>query len=205
MLRERGLQQRGGLKGEVVARLAEPTPDNDDEMMPPAAAAAVGDASRAATRKAARATLERERCDRIKSNQGNLKPKIEKLFAVRPHHTKRRAAGGGAADDAGGAGDRDDNAEPLKITAAWLERAQTLQDVLDYLKEKGEREYPPPQVLSVDEKRENKSKSHEWKHALKKKRDVEKKARQRGHEKIMGEGLQQVADMLEAEAAAAEG
>ena len=122
-----------------------------------------------------------------------------------PHLTEQRAAGGVAADDTGGAGDRDDNAEPLKITAAWLETMQTLRDVLDYLKEKGDREYPPPQRLSVHEKRQNKAKTHEWKHAFKKSKGVEAKARQRGCEKVLREGLQQVADMLEAEAAAAEG
>ena len=141
----------------------------------------------------------------VKNDEENLKIKIEKLFAVRPHLTERRAACGSAADDAGGAGDRGDNAEPLQITAAWLETKQALQDVLDYLKEKGEREYPPPQELSVQEKRENKSKTHEWKHALKKRQDVKKKTRKRGRKKVLGEGLKQVADMLEAKAAAAEG
>jgi hypothetical protein len=122
-----------------------------------------------------------------------------------PHVIEQRAAGGVAADDTGGAGDRDDNAEPLQITAAWLETKQALQDVLGYLKEKGDREYPPPQELSVQEKRENKSKTHEWKHALKKRQGVKKKTRKRGRKKVLGEGLKQVADMLEAKAAAAEG
>ena len=198
MLRERGLQQRGGLQGELVARFAEHTPDNDDGMMSPADAAAA--ASRAAACSAVRATQLKVTNDKIKNDEENLKIKIGELFAVRKARKDWDDAGG-----AGGAGDRDDNAEPLEITAAWLETKQTLQDVLDYLKKKGDREYPPPQGLSVQEKRENKAKTHEWKHALKKRRDVENKARQRGREKVLGEGLQQVADMLEAEAAAAEG
>ena len=122
-----------------------------------------------------------------------------------PHLTEQRAAGGVAADDTGGAGDRDDKAEPLEITAAELETKKTLKDVLDYLKEKGDREYPPPQKLPVHEKRENKAKTREWRHALKKSRGVVNQALQRGRKKVLGEGLQQVADMLEAEAAAAEG
>ena len=128
MLRERGLE-RGGPKGELVARLAEHTPDNDDEMMPPADAAA--GASRAAALNAAAESRWVAKRDKTKNDEENLKTKIGKLLAVRPHLTERRAAGGGAADDAGGAGDRDDNAEPFEITAAWLETKQTLQGVLD--------------------------------------------------------------------------
>ena len=76
MLRERGLQ-RGGLKGELVARLA----DNDDEMMPPADAAA--GASRAAARNAAEASRTAAYKDKTKDIEKNLKIKIEELFAAR--------------------------------------------------------------------------------------------------------------------------
>ena len=80
MLRERGLQ-RGGLKGELVARLAEHTPDNDDEMVTPADAAA--GASRAAARNAANATRTAANHDKTKDIEKNLKIKIEELFAAR--------------------------------------------------------------------------------------------------------------------------
>ena len=122
-----------------------------------------------------------------------------------PHVIEQRAAGGVAADDTGGAGDRDDNADPLKITAAELETMKALQDVLDYLKEKGERIYPTPQKITVNEKRENSKRPDGWKNGLKHQRNIEKNRRQRGRTNTRLEGLQQVADMLAAEAAAAEG
>ena len=122
-----------------------------------------------------------------------------------PHVIEQRAAGEVAADDTGGAGDRDDNAEPLKITAAELETKKTLQDVLDYLKEKGERVYPPPQKITVHEKREYHNRPDEWKNDLMKRRNTENARRQRGRTNVRLEGLQQVADMLAANAAAAEG
>ena len=122
-----------------------------------------------------------------------------------PHVIEQRAAGGVAAAGAGVECDRDDNAEPLETTAAELETKKTLQDVLDYLKEKGERVYPPPQKITVDEKREYHNRSDEWKNDLMKRRNTENARRQRGRTNVRLEGLQQVADMLAADAAAAEG
>ena len=129
------------------------------------------------------------------------------MICARPHLTEleRRAAGGVAAAGAGVECDRDDNAEPLEITAAELETKKTLQDVLDYLKEKGERVYPTPQGITVLEKRENHKMPAERKNDLKKRRNTENARRQRGRTNVRLEGLQQVADMLAADAAAAEG
>jgi len=122
-----------------------------------------------------------------------------------PHLTEQRAAGGVAADDTGGAGDRDDKAEPLEITAAELETKKTLEDVLDYLKEKGERDYPTPQELTLGEKRENRLMPATMKNDLWNRRNAESARRQRGRTNVRRRGLQQVADMLAAQAAAAEG
>ena len=80
MLRERGLK-RGGLKGELVARLVEHTPDNDDEMVTPADAAA--GASRAAARNAAAASRAAACRDKTKNSEKNLQIKIENLLATR--------------------------------------------------------------------------------------------------------------------------
>ena len=119
---------------------------------------------------------------------------------------ERRAAGGVAAAGAGVECDRDDNAEPLEITAAELETKKTLQDVLDYLKEKGERDYPAPQKLTLGEKRENRREmTATMKNDLRNRRNAENARRQRGRTNVRRRGLQQVADMLAAQAAAAEG
>ena len=118
---------------------------------------------------------------------------------------ERRAAGGVAAAGAGVECDRDDNAEPLEITAAELETKKTLQDVLDYLKEKGDRDNPSPQKLTVHEKRENHNMPAERKNDLKNRRNAENACRQRGRTNVRRRGLQQVAEMLAAQAAAAAG
>ena len=129
------------------------------------------------------------------------------MICARPHLTEleRRAAGGVAAAGAGVECDRDDNAEPLEITAAELETKKTLQDVLDYLKEKGERDYPPPQKLTLLEKKENHNMPAAGKYDLTNRRNAENACRQRGRTSVRRRGLQQVAEMLAAQAAAAAG
>ena len=122
-----------------------------------------------------------------------------------PHLTEQRAAGGVAADDTDGAGDRDDKAEPLEITAAELETKKTLDDVLTYLKEKGERDYPPPQKLTLLERKENHNMPAAGKYDLTNRRNAENACRQRGRTNVRRRGLQQVAEMLAAQAAAAAG
>ena len=129
------------------------------------------------------------------------------MICARPHLTEleRRAAGGVAAAGAGVECDRDDNAEPLEITAAELETKKTLEDVLDYLKEKGERDYPTPQELTLGEKKENSEMTATMKNDLYNRRNAENARRQRGRTNVRRRGLQQVAEMLAAQAAAAAG
>jgi len=77
--------------------------------------------------------------------------------------------------------------------------------VLDYLKKKGERDYPAPQKLTLGEKRENREMTATMKNDLRNRRSAENSRRQRGRTNVRRRGLQQVADMLAAQAAAAEG
>ena len=80
MLRERKIKV-GGTKGELVERLAEHMPVDDDEMVTPADAAA--GASHAAALNAVESSRSAANRDTTKNNTTKLEIKIEKLLATR--------------------------------------------------------------------------------------------------------------------------
>ena len=83
MLRERKIKV-GGNKGELVERLAEHMPVDDDEMVTPAdAAAGASHAAACNAAKALRAAANLAYRDKRKNSEKNLEIKIEKLLATR--------------------------------------------------------------------------------------------------------------------------